>query len=473
VKTSENPALKKKKRNNQLKALVFVVIILSCVVMGYWLLALAAAVLAYILNEVFFSDHLFYDPADDYRYDFAEAKEIPVTWCSQGVNIPDLLELAEGEEACRTAFIKVEVIASFWGRWFDPSVKFLGKSGSDSQFFERGVKGVRYINVTDYLTDAGNIKWEFHRCKPQGEATLLAFKHADYRKKRLLIIAPHADDAEIAAFGLYSQAEEVLIVTLTAGEVGEQDYQHVYKDGERAAQLKGQLRAWDSVAIPRWGGVSQDRVVNLGYFCLQLKAMHDDPVTVIPSRVAGIETTALFRQYNTVKLPSDSDCQSTWKNLLEDLSFLIDEFKPDVIVTPHVQLDPHEDHKYATVAVKQALEAASHTVSEFLYYGNHFVHTDLYPFGPPHTVSGLPVNFDVDIDGEKVVSIACGIDTQHRKSMSLMMQHDLQTPLSVKKKLRKNLQAVFSGREFSPCGDDAYLTKAVKANELFFAESTS
>ncbi len=157
--------------------------------------------------------------------------------------------------------------------------------------------------------------------------------------------------------------------------------------------------------------------------------------------------------------------------MIADLSYLIDDFKPDVIVTPHLQLDPHEDHQYATLAVKQALRSCLHDADEFLFYGNHYEHTDQYPFGPPHALTGLPVNFDARIDGDKVVSLACTLDIQHKKAQSLTMQHDLQAKLSVKKKIRKWMQAAISGREFSRCGEDAYLTKSVKANEVFFTES--
>ncbi len=70
-----------------------------------------------------------------------------------------------------------------------------------------------------------------------------------------MILAPHADDAELAAFGLYSSADKVCIVTLTQGEIEAEHYQRLGLSAQQAAQLKGRLRSWDSMAIPLWGGV--------------------------------------------------------------------------------------------------------------------------------------------------------------------------------------------------------------------------
>ncbi len=42
-----------------------------------------------------------------------------------------------------------------------------------------------------------------------------------------MMLAPHADDAELAAFGLYSRADNVSIVTLTQGEIEAEHYQRL------------------------------------------------------------------------------------------------------------------------------------------------------------------------------------------------------------------------------------------------------
>ena len=490
MKTQDNPGLKQQKRSNQIKAACFVLACAIGLAAGQYLAVIVLAVLFYIAHQVLWSDHLFFDPRSDYHYNFSGSRHFQLTRDDDNFIIPNELRAEPIPAAATlTAFVKVRVVATRAGRFFDPRIRinndtdsFKEAQGNNHlQFFERGCAGLRYINVTDALLDEQG-QWHQHinltgtYCTIEGEAELLIFQHADYRNKRLLIIAPHADDAEIAAFGLYSQAaglhDGVHIVTLTAGEAGEKDYQHVYADSAQAAQLKGCLRAWDSVAIPRWGGVSADNVVNLGYFCLRLKTMHDNPDHVITAKVAELDSVTLFRQYNQIALPTDSDGRSTWNNLLTDLTALIENIKPDAIVTPHMQLDPHEDHYYATVAVKQALSRSA-CPAELLYYANHYLHTDMFPYGPAHSITGLPVNLTAEIDGGSVVCVPLSEHAQKQKAMSLAMQHDLQAPLSPKKKLRKYLQARLIGRIASPYGDDDYFRKAVKSSEIFFRDENN
>ncbi|MCY1181816.1 hypothetical protein D9M73_223450 [compost metagenome] len=92
-----------------------------------------------------------------------------------------------------------------------------------------------------------------------------------------MVIAPHADDAELAAYGLYSQADETWIVTLTAGEIEAEHYRQMGLNKVDAARLKGRLRTWDSITVPRWAGVPEAHCVQLGYFCLQLASMQAAP----------------------------------------------------------------------------------------------------------------------------------------------------------------------------------------------------
>lgn len=80
-----------------------------------------------------------------------------------------------------------------------------------------------------------------------------------------MILAPHADDAELAAFGLYSaHSANTSIVTLTQGEIEADHYHRLGLTKEEAARLKGRLRAWDSLAIPLWGGVNSSAVCSWG-----------------------------------------------------------------------------------------------------------------------------------------------------------------------------------------------------------------
>ena len=104
-----------------------------------------------------------------------------------------------------------------------------------------------------------------------GEPRLWITPAVELQRRRVMVIAPHADDAELAAYGLYSQADETWIVTLTAGEIEAEHYQQMGLSSVEASRLKGRLRAWDSIAVPRWAGVPAAHCVQLGYFCLPYK----------------------------------------------------------------------------------------------------------------------------------------------------------------------------------------------------------
>jgi hypothetical protein len=85
----------------------------------------------------------------------------------------------------------------------------------------------------------GELRLRGRFCRLLGEPVLWAFEHPDFRRQRVMVIAPHADDAELAAYGLYSQADEAWIVTLTAGEIEAEHFQQVGLNKVEAARLKG------------------------------------------------------------------------------------------------------------------------------------------------------------------------------------------------------------------------------------------
>jgi len=155
-------------------------------------------------------------------------------------------------------------------------------------------------------------------------------------------------------------------------------------------------------------------------------------------------------------------------SLVADLVECIERTKPDVIVTPHLQLDPHEDHRYTSLALQQALLESKHRPSDIYFYANHLETSDMFPFGPVHTLASLPPNTLNTVELGSVVSIALTLEQQKNKAAALAMMHDLQTPLRWKKKCRFKLQSWFIERELSPYGEDEYFRKAIRCNELFY-----
>ena len=454
--------LKQHRRNKRISLLIILVGLMVLAMTAAWWLVPLALVLLWIAHEAWFADHLFYAPQDDYQYRFPDnVQPIAVStldgrWQLGAAAVPTLQA---------TLIAKVRIHSTWLGRWFDPVVSV----GEDQQTFERGAQGVRYLNLTGQakaLTTTGlSVQGRF--CTVASEVELYVFNPANPLPDKLMILAPHADDAELAAFGLYSSAENVSIVTLTQGEIEAEHYQRLGLSSEQAAQLKGRLRSWDSMAIPLWGGVPQANCVQLGYYCMQLPSMAQQPEVSFGSEESGETDIRSARQHNLIKLPADSNGLPTWQNLLADLAACLEHFKPDVIVMPHPELDPHADHIATTQAFFQALEQSEWRPKRLFLYANHLHDNDRWPMGDANTGVALPPAM-VELPADQLFSYVLTEQQQLDKAMALLMQHDLQPAQPFKKRLRRIIQQVLTGRRWPKTGDNEFLRKAVRKHELFW-----
>lgn len=438
---------------------VLAVLTLIGVAVSFWLVPLLV-VLGWIAHEAWFADHLFYRPQEDYRYEFP-----PNAVQLDGRIERGCLHLAGDLPDGDTLILEVQLKASLAGRLRDPRVYI----GGDRQDFERGVRGRRYLNLSGQqeALRAGSLRFDSRYCRLGAEVRLYAMRNPDYTQKRVLIIAPHADDAELAAFGVYSQASEVAIVTLTQGEIEADNYRRLGLDSAAAARLKGRLRTWGSLAVPLWGGVLQQHCVQLGYYCLQLPAMAAEPERAFSSRESGETDIRSVRVHNPLQLPGDLDGQPTWRNLQADLRALLAHFRPEVVITPHPELDPHADHVAATRALRQAIEEGEWKPEALLLYANHLHDNDRWPMGPAGCGIALPPAIE-PLPADQLWSPTLSAETRLDKAMALAMQHDLQVPLPLKKRLRRSIQRILAGRRWPTTGDDEFFRKAVRRHELFW-----
>lgn len=456
--------LKRHRRNKRIALLIGVLVLVATGVLVAWWLPLILAVLLWAAHEAWFADHLFYSPKDSYEYAFPAGSEQPGLRLEAGRLLLDA-PLAADE----TLIVGVELKSTWLGRFFDPAVDLLGLASPDRQAFERGVAGRRYLNLTGAAEAlaAGKLQLRGRFCRIKGQPTLWRFRQPDYRQQRVMVIAPHADDAELAAFSLYSQATESWIVTLTAGEIEAEHYQHMGLPKAEAARLKGRLRAWDSVAVPRWAGVPEAQCVQLGYFCMQLQAMQAAPDQPQASREADLADTRLFRQFNGFALPGDADGAPTWHNLIADLRALLLKARPQVIVLPTPLLDPHADHICAHAAVLEALQGLAWQPDTLLGYANHLHDNDRWPMGDSGAGVALPPRFDGAVELVPC-SFALALSQQQDKAMALGMMHDLQPPAPFKRRVRRWLQQLLAGRRPSPYGENEFFRKAVRRHELLW-----
>lgn len=456
--------LKHHRRHKRIALLVALVLLAALgVVVAWWVVPLLL-VLGWVGHEAWFADHLFYSPRDDYRYHFPPGSaRVPLRLEAGGRVVLDE-QPPEGE----TLILELRVTASWLGRWLDPQVWI----GSDRQDFERGVDGVRYLNLSGQreALRRGELSIRGRFCRLPATGELHVLNNPDYAQQRLMVIAPHADDAELAAFGLYSRAAEASIVTLTQGEIEAEKYRALGLDTAAAARLKGRLRSWDSLAVPLWGGVPQSRCVQLGYYCLQLPAMAAEPEQPFGSRESGEADIRSARSHNPLRLPGDGNGMPSWINLVADLSALLEHFRPEVLVTPHPELDPHADHIAATRALCEAVERSAWKPKTLLFYANHLHDNDRWPMGPAGGGIALPPAIEA-LPADGLWSPSLDARTQLDKAMALAMQHDLRGPLPIKKRLRRWIQVALAGRRWPPTGEDEFFRKAVRRHELFWVRT--
>jgi LmbE family N-acetylglucosaminyl deacetylase len=286
-----------------------------------------------------------------------------------------------------TALLGVQVNPSPAGPGGDAWIDVAAGGGRVRQHLDRGASGLRWLNVSPLrgrLAGAGTVvAFTAHgtTLRP-GPAPVRLFANEIHRGRPLLVLAPHPDDAEIAAFGLYA-GQPATIVTVTAGNAGDANYKDDFPDAAEQYAFKGYLRALDSVTVPWQGGIPPQRCFNLGYFDARLQEMHDKPQTVFTEMYGPNQDVSRYRRVNLSRLLPSSARTATWAHLVDDLVQLLRKVHPAVIVMPHPILDGHSDHDYVTVATAEALQRWTQPVTVLLYT-NH-VAENLYPYGPAAT----------------------------------------------------------------------------------------
>lgn len=300
-----------------------------------------------------------------------------------------------------------------------------------------------------------------------GAAPLRLFANHLNLARPLLVIAPHPDDAEIAAFGLYAHRHST-IVTVTTGNAGPPSYEAVFDDSAEMYQFKGRLRLIDSITVPWQGGIAPDRAFNLGYFDARLAAMHDQPAAVIPEMYGPNTDIGVYLKYNIGSLLPKRPRASTWTNLVDDLDAVIRKVKPAIVVAPHPQLDSHADHQFTAVALERALARRRRRVT-LLLYTNH-ADRNRYPYGPAGTIMSLPPPPADEVMLDRVYSHPMPPHLQRAKLFALESMHDLRSSPT---RLYQVEVGADRAREIERQGPPAaggvnYLRRAPRSNELFF-----
>ena len=410
-----------------------------------------------------------YPQKEDYAYDLGSIAD--AQWKLQidqgSVQLPKLTE----DNSTFILGAKVECNASDTHpktAWFQ-----VGKSRS-KHTLEPACKGMRYFNLSSlHIQGEQILQFQGEGVKlSDSSVTLFRFAPVDLAGKRIMIIAPHPDDAEIAAYGLYSRyPEKSYIVTVTVGDAGPKNYDEIYSDTKEHYFEKAKLRLHDSLTIPLLGGIPPSRCVNLGFYDGTLSTMATHQNRIVKPRYGHRGNIAYFRSLNLSPLATHLHGQARWRTLFENYVSLLRAIRPEIIIAPYPALDKHPDHHFSTVALLEAIAATGLQKGELLLYSNHYILSESFPFGHHGDPVDLPPYFGKPFYIDGIFALHIGKKVQKEKIFALEANHDLRPDLEWYFKPKKYMKEVCNNKHrfWMWHGQNAsYFRRAVRAEELFF-----
>jgi hypothetical protein len=443
------------KKSLHIIPIVFIVILLMAMIFG----AIIVRQRAFLYG---------YNPRQDYNYQFNPrfVKTIPVEMKGNHLN----LQQWHGEY--NTAFLEITIHSTLKGFFSEPGVMMI--SGKDTVFqnFECRTKGIRYLNISQFVQKgAADIEFKFFGCKPnKTPVKMMAFRNEDPAKARILILAPHPDDAEIAAYGLYAtNSKNCFIATVTAGDAGSMKYDELYSDSITQYVEKGKLRVWNSITVPLLAGIAPEKALNLGYFDASLKLMNQDTTKHGFSLYIKTDDINLFRSDNCKNLDRLSPPSSDWRSLVNDMKCLLLKVHPTVVVSAYPALDWHFDHKFTAIAFLQAMKELRYDSCQLWLYTNHLPLTEMYPDGKQGSAITLPPCFtNNQILFDKICSFPLSKTLQADKVIALDAMNDLRPDTQYRNTRASWVQ--FKDNFFNKLyyKENDYFRRSVRSNEFFF-----
>jgi len=368
-----------------------------------------------------------------------------------------------------TNFIMLSIKATFIGKFIEPQIIVTSNDKTIIQTVERSCTGIRYVNISSlHITKGRDISiYGNHLSIDDQTIKIISFKNnEDISKSKILIIAPHPDDAEIAAYGLYNNRSSY-VITVTAGENGNPLYDEVYNDKKTQHITTGKMRVWNSITIPLLGNIKSDHLINLGYFDGTLQSMYKREKPIL-SKSTGIKSINYFRKPTKTsfltrkKLPEPS-----WESLVEDIKNIINNIQPDIIVTPYPAIDSHDDHKYTTIAVIESLLSIKFTKGSLFLYTNHLPQSEFFPFGSSGETLSIPPAFE-QIYFNSIYSYQLSANEQIEKNLALDAMNDLRPNIKWNT-LNGNFHLLLGLIKNVVTGKNpSYFRRAIRSNELFF-----
>ena len=346
---------------------------------------------------------------------------------------------------------------------------------SNKQYFEANQKGIRYLNITG-IKHVNDISITCENCKISSNNQLFGFKNPDLTSGPILIIAPHADDAELSAYGLYSDhASNTWIATINTGSnlqgLERQYIQNLDTDISLAEKRKGYIRSWNAMTTPLLAKVPMQQLLSLGYFNISSSSVLNTPKDIVSHPSISDISPNDFRQWNNVKLSNDTHNINSGAALIQDLIELIEHIKPRTILVTHPEIDPHDEHIASAIALHLALQKSTFIPESILFYVNHLRGIKLFPYGPEHSRTALPPWFKNSslLENSSCYSHSLSYAKQQEKVLAFDTMHDLRAKDRLEKKLKRWMNQKIKKNGYQYYGNHSYFQTHIKADEVFLS----
>lgn len=383
------------------------------------------------------------------HYDFGQ-QPVPATLVDHSLSI----------NQHQSVLLKVSIRSNASGWLFDPELTLQVENSQLRFTFERGCTGFRYLCIPKSIAAAELIQVSCRAMTLGSKIEAYSFPEPDLANAKILIVAPHPDDAEIMAFSLIHEfPENVWIATVTPGDKGQTFRNSTAPQAiVRSAAIRSRLH--DSLTVAQQFGVRAENLVNLGYSEHEFSS-HPDELPQPAEQLRSPKGSPLLAAGTGGSNP-----------LVDDFVRLLHHIQPDVIVVPHPLKDSHDVHVGSVLALLDAIQKADTPLPHFYCSLVHIPEQRSYPIGQIGDGVALPPN---QLDEKLFDSIfirEMNEEVQFLKAVALDSHRDLREPPLPYRKLvspwaisRHALREKLSGAQRVASKD--YYRRSIRACEIF------